>query len=68
MKKQQEKQTYSIGPYSPSKKPLLGIDCKGNTALFSNENSYQLAQLDDVSTGKGYGWWKFPNGTFKECS
>jgi hypothetical protein len=55
------KGTFVGSPNSVRKKSL-----KGKTALLQRkEPGFVYAQFDDVSTGLGYGWHRFPEGHFQ---
>lgn len=53
-----------VGPSKPTNKIKHGYSLAYGGALYSNEINCQYAQLDDTTSGKGYGWWKFPANTF----
>jgi hypothetical protein len=54
-----------VGPEKPKSEPKHGTSRYG-PGLFCDQDGAQVAQLDDVKSGKGYGWWKFPAGTFRK--
>lgn len=42
-----------------------GLTGHGAMLMDSEEDGYVVAQFNDHSTGKSYGWWKFPELDFQ---